>query len=209
MSGFIDGNFANLFLSENIPSYPLADKPGNANTACFELTYYQWANSFVPASVGSTDTNAPLAYLFAQGEPVRVGAGVVKFTRSFAQIPVTWYELEQVQYNYPGLDSNVGTVNYVPFGLRYAVTVQKLATVEHKYVLNTNIPYGNVSNVTIVTLRGQPTNRIGQGSYTDTLQTVPNVDPSIWVLSSDPVRWKGSLWEIVTKTVGYANVFYP
>lgn len=209
MSGFVDGNFIGQVLTANLVSYPLADKPNNANVAAFDLTYYQYANSYASANAGSTDSNAPLAYLYNQSPVERVGAGVVKYTRSYIQQPVTWYELEQIQYQYPGLDSNVGTSNWVAFGARYALVVQKLATVEHKYVINANIPFGNVSNVTIVTLRGQPTNRIGQGSFIDTQLTVPNTDPNVWVVSSDPVRWKGNLWEIVTKTVGYPNVFYP
>lgn len=209
MSGFVDGNFIGQVLTANIVSYPLADKPNNANTAAFDLTYYQYANTYVAVNVGATDTNAPLAYLYNQSTVERVGAGVVKYTRSFIQQPVTWYDLEQIQYSYPGLDSGINTTNWIPFGARNAMVVQKLATVKHEYVINTNIPYANVTNVTIITLNGQPINRIGQWFYGNTTLTVPNTDPSVYVVASDPTRWKGNLWEIVTKTVGYPNVFYP
>lgn len=209
MSGYIDGNFSTPFLTKNTVSFPLSDKPNNANVAQFDLTYVVWANSFSAANVGTTNPDAPNAYLFQHGSVENLGANVLQYTRSYIQQPFTWYDLEQVQYNYPGLDSGINTTNWVAFGARYALTVQKLATVKHEYVINANIPFSNVQNVTIVTLRGQPIQRIGQGSYTDTLQTVPATDPATWVISSDPQRYKGNLWEIVTKTVGYPNVFYP
>lgn len=208
-TGYFDGNYSAPYLSRNVVSYPLSDKPNNTNTACFDLTYYQWANTFVPAAVGATDNNAPNAFLYMQGPAERVGGGLVKYTRSLCQIPSTWYEMEQMQYAYPGLDSGVGTNNWIPYGLRSVTTVQKMATVRHDYTLNANIPFGNVSNVTIITLFGQPINRIGQWSAINATLTVPSTDPASYVLSSDPQRWKGSIWEIVTKTIGQANVFFP
>lgn len=209
MSGFVDGNFFGQILTANVVSFPLSDKPNNANTAAFDLTYYTYANSYVGVNVGSTDANAPLAYLYQQGPVQRVGADVVKYTRSFIQLPVTWYDCEQVQYSYPGLDSGVGTANWIPYGARNAMVIQKLATVKHEYTINTNIPTANVTNVTIVTVSGQPINRIGQWYYGSNVLTVPNVDPVTYVISSDPSRFKGNLWEIVTKTVGQPNVFFP
>lgn len=205
-TGFLDGNYAAPYLSKNVVSYPLSDKPGNANTACFDLTYFQWANTYASINVGSTDANAPLANFYMQGPVERVGAGVVKYTRSFCQQPVTWYEMEQISYTYPGLDSGVGTGNWVAYGARSAITMQKIATIKHEYVLNSNIPSGSMSQVTIITLNGQPINRIGQWFYGNAVLTVPSVDPTTWIVSCDAQRWKGNLWEIVTKQVNAANV---
>lgn len=212
MSGYIDapgGNLANAYLSENIVSYPLASVPNNANTRAFALTYYQYANAFVSANVGSTDNNAPNAYLYDQTPLDQVGGGIVKYTRSFCQLPFTWYDVEQIVYTYPGLDSGRGTANWTPFGSRVPITVPKLATVRHSYAINANVPSANVSPVTIVTLNGEPINRIGQWFYGNSVLTVPNVDPVVWTISSDPTRFRGGIWEIVTKTVGAPNVFYP
>ena len=207
MSGFTDGNFIAQVLTKNVVSYPLSDKPGNSGTMQFDLTYLQYANAYVALTVGGTDANAPLANFYSQGPVERVGAGVVRYTRSFMQQPVTWYEMEQVAYTYPGLDSGVGTNSWVAYGARSSITKQKLATIEHKYVINSNVPYANMTNVFLVTLFGQPINRIGQWSYVNTTLTVPSTDPSIYTISCDGARFKGNLWEIVTKTVTQANVF--
>ncbi len=209
MSGYIDGNFSTPFLTANYVSFPLSDKPNNANVKQFDLTYVCYANTFQAANVGTTDNNAPNAYLFQHGPVDLIGAGCVRYTRSYIQQPFTWYDCEQIQYSYPGLDSNIGTVNWIPFGARNAMVIQKLATVRHDYVINANIPSANVTNVTIITLNGQPINRIGQAYFGSSVLTVPNVDPSVYVVSSDPSRFRGNLWEIVTKTVGAPNVFYP
>jgi hypothetical protein len=209
MSGYIDGNFSTPFLTKNTVSYPLSDKPNNANVAQFDLTYVVWANSFSAANVGTTNPDAPNAYLFQHGSVENLGANVLQYTRSYIQQPFTWYDCEQLQYSYPGLDSGVGTSNWIPYGARNAMVIQKLATVKHDYVINANIPSGNVTNVTIITLNGQPINRIGQWYYGSNVLTVPNTDPVTYVVSSDPTRYKGNLWEIVTKTVGAPNVFFP
>ena len=206
MSGFLDGNFAGMYLSKNVVTFPWSDKPGNQDTACFDLTYFQWANSFTTAAVGSADANAPLANLYYQGPIERVGAGLLKFTRSFCQLPVTFYDMEQIQFTYPGLDSGVGTTNWVAFGARSCRTMSKVATIKHEFTINANIPFTSVTNITLILLNGQPTNRIGQWFYGNAVLTVPSTDPARYVVSSDPTRVKGSLWEIVTKSVSQANV---
>ncbi len=204
--GYLDGNYSAPYLTKNVVSYPLSDKPGNANVACFDLTYFQWANTFSAAAVGSTSTDAPLANLYMQGPVERVGAGVVKYTRYYCQTPVTWYDMEQVQFTYPGLDSGVGTTNWVAYGARSAITMQKVATIKHEYTINANIPTGSIQQVTIITLNGQPINRIGQWFYGNSVLTSPSTDPSIYIISSDATRFKGNLWEVVTKSVTRANV---
>lgn len=204
--GFLDGNYAAPFLSKNVVSYPLSDKPGNSNTACFDLTYFQWANTFSAPALGSTSADAPNANLYMHGPVERVGAKMVKFTRYYCQQPVTWYEMEQVSYTYPGLDSGIGTTNWVPYGARSAITMQKVATIRHDYNINANIPTGAISQVTVITLNGQPINRIGQWFYGNATLTVPSTDPTTFIISSDASRWKGNMWEIVTKSVSQANV---
>ncbi len=202
--GYLDGNYAAPVLSKNVVSFPLSDKPGNEGTACFELTYFQWANTFASAALGSTSTDAPLANLYMQGPLERVG--VVRFIRYYCQQPVTWYEMEQVSYTYPGLDSGVGTTNWVAFGARSAITMQKVATIKHEYTINANIPTASIQQVTVITLNGQPINRIGQWFYGNSVLTVPTTDPSVYIISSDAQRWKGNMWEIITKQVTRANV---
>ncbi len=213
MSGYIDApsaNFQTPFLVANVVSYPLADKPGNGNVRIFDLTYVVNEANYAAANVGDTDTNAPNANYCAQTSFEKIGAGVIRYGRQFAQLPVQWYEVEQVVYSYPGASTGTGGT-YLRYGARQPITLPKLATVNHFYVLSNNVPSTNVQNVFTLTanISGilQPVNWIGQISGTDSNTTNPSTDPANWIISSDPVRWKGLIWEIVTKSVTSPNTY--
>jgi hypothetical protein len=205
------GNTAIPFLEKNVVSYPLYGTPGNENIKLFDLQFVVAANAFTPASLGSTNALAPNAYLVAQSPLEKIGAGIVRYSRQYAEIPVTWYDIEQVVYSYPGRSTGTG-ISYSRYGARKPVSVPKLATANHSYFLNANVPSANVQTVTIVTgnimaNNPQPVDWIGELSAQDNTNTVPATDPNVWVLSSDPVRWMGPIWEVVTKTVTGPNTF--
>lgn len=202
---YFDGNFAAAFLEENSVSYPL-NVPNNSGTRIYSLQFVQWENAYADATLGSTLNAAPSSYLVEQSPATRIGAGMIRFERVYAEIPQLWVEAQQIVYTYPGLSS--GTLfTYNRYGLRRPTTVPKLATVTHEYVLSNTIPTANISNVTIVTLNGQPVDWIGEASAQDNTNTVPNVDPSTWTIASDPRLWRGTIWEIVTQTITGPNTF--
>jgi hypothetical protein len=205
MSGYIDGSYANAFLTDNTVSYPL-NVPNNSGTRLYSLTYVQAAANYADATLGSTSNDAPNAYLVEQSPATRIGAEMVEFQRTYAEIPVTWTEAQQIVYTYPGLSSGTG-FSYQRYGSRRPTTVPKLATVTHEYVLSNSVPTANIAAVTIVTLNGQPVDWIGQASAQDNTNTVPNADPSTWTVASDPRLWRGTIWEIVTQTVTGPNTF--
>jgi hypothetical protein len=212
--GYIDSpsaNWATAFLVENVVSFPLSDKPGNENIKQYDLTFVQAANVFTYANLGTNSALAPNAYLVEQSPLQKIGAGIIRYSRTYCEVPVQYYDFEQVFYSYPGKSSGTG-VTYSRYGARKPITVPKLATVNHFFTLNANIPTANVQTVTIVTgnimaNNPQPVDWIGELSGQDNSNTVPNADPSPWIMSSDPVRWKGTIWEIVTKTVTQPNAF--
>ena len=214
MSGYIDApsaNWATPFLIKNVVSYPLCDKPGNENIKLYDLTFVVAQNVFAYANLGDNSALAPNAYLVEQSPIEKIGAGIVQYSRQYAEIPVTWYDVEQVMYSYPGKSSGTG-ITYSRYGARKPITVPKLATANHSYFLNANVPSANVQTVTIVTgnimaNNPQPVDWIGELSAQDNTNTVPNADPSPWIMSSDPIRWKGTIWEIITKTVTQPNTF--
>ena len=214
MPGYLDfpgGNSANAWLEHNVVSYPLSSVPNNASTTVFDLTFVVAENAYVAANLGSNTALAPNAYLVEQSPVEKIGAGIVRYKRTYAQIPVTWYDIEQVFYSYPGRSTGTG-VNYSRYGARKPVTVPKLATANHSYFLNANVPTGNVQAVTIVlgnimANNPQPVDWIGELSGQDNTNTNPSTDPATWILSSDPVRWMGPIWEVITKTVTQPNTF--
>ena len=210
MSGYIDAPNANLatpFLIANVVTYPWADKPGNGNVKNFALTYLVNEANSAAANVGDTSADAPSANFYEQSPIEKVGANVWRYTRMFSQLPATWFDGEQVIYTYPGLTSG-SFFTYARYGARLPITVPKFATVNHAYFLSTNCPSANLQTVTVPTANGQPCNYIGLGSAQDnTTFTSPSTDPASWIISSDPNRLHGLLWEIVTKSVTGPNTF--
>ena|ERR1700680_4805581 len=203
MSGFIDGPASNLttpFLMSNVVSYPLSDKPGNGNTKVFALTYCVQQANFAYANIGDNDGNAPGANFFEESPIKKIGAGVIEYTRFFAQLPTQYYEIDQVVYNFPGASSGTG-FTYQRYGARRPCVVSKVATVNHWFAISANVPTSLVQQVTLITANGQPCDWIGQLSGIDNTSTNPGGDPSTWILSSQPQRWHGNIWEIITKTV--------
>ncbi len=214
MSGYLDfpgGNSSIPWLEKNVVSYPLSGVPNNSNVKVYDLQFVVASDSYAAATLGSNNNLAPNAFLVAESPIEKIGAGIVRYSRKYAEIPVTWYDIEQVFYSYPGRSNGTG-FSYLRYGARKPITVPKLATANHSYFLNANVPTGNVQAVTIVlgnimANNPQPVNWIGELSAQDNTNTVPATDPATWILSSDPVRWMGPIWEIVTKTVTAPNTF--
>ena len=98
MSGYVDGNFANAFLTSNVVSYPF-QIPNNSTTALFTLEYVQNAVNYTAASLASNSADAPNAYLVEQGPVTKIGS-LVKYTRIYCQQPVGWTETQQTTYTF-------------------------------------------------------------------------------------------------------------
>lgn len=198
---YADGNYAAAYRVSNVVSYPFP-WPSNSTTAQFDLEYIQWANSYSAATLDATSADAPSAYLVDQGPVTKIAPGVVRFARTYCQLPSNWTETQQIAFTFPGLSGppspNINTFN--PYYYRAPATLYKIATVYHNYshgatspTLATTFQATDGSNV--VDYIGYQNPNIGAGL------TSPNTEPITYTVSSDSAMIRGLIWEMVTMTV--------
>lgn len=196
---YADGNFSAAFLTANVVSYPFP-WPNNSNVAQFALEYIQWANTYVPAALGSTSADAPgSAVLVEQGPLRKIAPGVVRYARTYCQVPVMWGETQQMAYTYPGLSAGSGA-SWNPYFYRQPVTLYAIATVLHTFTSSATAPTLDPSFIVtdgnnVVDYIGVGNPNIGAG-FTD-----PASEPSTYNVTSDSQLLKGLIWEKVSATV--------
>jgi len=105
---YSDGNYATPFLTSNVVSYPFP-WPNNSNVARFDLEYIVFANAYTPAALDSNFADAPSAFMVSQGPVQKIAPGVVRYARTYVQVPQTWAETQQVAYTFPGLSEGIGS----------------------------------------------------------------------------------------------------
>jgi hypothetical protein len=196
---YADGNYSAAYLVENVVSYPF-QWPNNSNVAQFDLEYIQWANTYAPAALGSTSSDAPgSAGLVEQGPVIKIAPGVVRFKRSYCQLPQTWGETQQVAYTFPGLSTGTGS-SWQPYGLRQPVTLYAIATVTHTFTSSATAP--TLDNTFIVTDGNYVVDYIGTGNPNiGAALTNPISEPATYNVSSDSQLLRGIIWEKVSVVV--------
>lgn len=198
MSGYVDGNYANAFLTENVISYPFI-WPNNSNVAQFALTYVQFQNAYVEPTLGSNSADAPSAYLVEKGPIQKIGAGVLKFQRVYCQLPVTWNETQQMAYTFPGLTYGTGAT-WTAYGTRSPITLYAIATVAHTFTVSATPP--TLDNTFIVTDGGNVVDYIGvQNPNIGAGTTSPASEPISYNVTSESRLIKGLFWEKISATV--------
>lgn len=80
--------------------YPLFDK-GCADHLVVTRTYEGPLSTYAAAAIGTADAVYGTAYLVEQGPLQDVGGGCVRYTRTFATVPVQWSELESFVFVFP------------------------------------------------------------------------------------------------------------
>lgn len=198
---YADGNYTTAYLVQNVVSYPFL-WPSNSTTAQFELEYIQFANAYSAANLGSNSADAPSAYLVEQGPVNKIAPGVVRYSRTYCQLPVNWTETKQVAYTFPGLSGPVvpNTNTFNPYYFRAPSTMYKIATVYHNYSQGAVSPtldatFQVTDGGNVVDYIGPQNPNIGAGS------TSPSVEPANYTVSSDASMIRGLIWEKVTMTV--------
>src|SRR5688572_1802572 len=68
--------------------YPFR-KNGDRVSALFEEEYWQEKRTFTPEALKTPHEELPGFYLVAESEPVEMIAELLKFTRTYARVPVT------------------------------------------------------------------------------------------------------------------------
>lgn len=195
---YADGNYASPYLVSNVVSYPF-QWPNNSTTSQFDLEYIQWANSYTGLALGTNSDDAPNAILVEQGPVRKIAPGVVRYSRVYCQLPVTWAETMQVAYTFPGLSAGAGST-WNPYFYRGPVTLYAIATVTHSYTSSESPP--TLDNTFIVTDGGNVVDYIGTGNPNiGAGTTTPAIEPATYNVSSDSQLIKGLIWEKVSVVV--------
>jgi hypothetical protein len=194
---YIDGNYANAFLTRVDLSFPLAT-PNNGGTSQVDAVWVQNAANYSSKAVGATNPAFSGYYLSANGPLRYIGAGLVEYSETYNGLPSSWGEVEQVVFTFPGR-SGIGADNvWSPYLLAKPITIPRIATITHTYSLTQPTP----DTITVITDDGLPVDYIGQQNPENGVGlTVPSTPPSTYTISSDVRLWKGSIWEKITKTV--------
>lgn len=196
---YYDGTYSSAYLVSNVVTYPFA-WPNNSTTARFDLEYVQLASSYSPPALGSTSADAPgSAVLVSQGPLRKISPGMVRFTRTYCQVPATWGETQQVAYTFPGLSTGTGS-SWQPYGLRQPVTLYAIATVTHTYTSSNTAP--TLDNTFIVTDGNYVVDYIGTGNPNiGATLTSPSAEPATYNVSSESQLLTGLIWEKTSMVV--------
>ena len=196
---YADGNYAAPYLVSNVVSYPFP-WPNNSNTAKFDLEYIVLASAYATAALGSTSADAPgSAVLVEQGPLLKIAPGMVRYARSYCQVPATWGETQQMAYTFPGISTGSGN-NWQAYGLRQPVTLYAIATVTHSYTSSATAP--TLDNTFIVTDGNYVVDYIGTGNPNiGSTFTDPATEPASYNVTSESHLLLGIIWEKTSATV--------
>jgi len=201
MSVYIDGNYTTAFLTSNVVSYPYI-WPNNSTVAVFDLEYIQTAAAYSAANLSSNSADAPSAYLVEQGPVTKIAPGLVKFRRTYSQLPATWTETQQMAYTFPGKSGPPApsTTSFNPYYYRAPVTLYAIATLVHTYSQGATSPtldaaFQVTDGGNVVDYIGYQNPNIGAGL------TSPTAEPATYTVSSSAQLIRGLIWEKVTATV--------
>lgn len=195
---YADGNYSTAYLVSNVVSYPFP-WPNNSNVAQFDLEYVQWANTYTEATLASNSADAPSAFLVGKGTIKKIAPGVIRYARTYCQVPATWTETQQMAYTFPGLTSG-SAGSWKAYGSRAPVTLYAIATAVHTFTVSQTPP--TLDNTFIVTDGGNVVDYIGtQNPNIGAGSTSPASEPATYNVSSESHLFRGLIWEKISSTV--------
>jgi hypothetical protein len=104
-----------------------------------ELMAYQWSEfNAAPLPLNTVHPDYPGYYLTAESERSDVGNGLVKWKRTYCQIPAERYEASSLLYLYPGIDlayTVPGTPTVVPVSRRIPTSIATNARLVYDYYI--------------------------------------------------------------------------
>lgn len=83
---------------------------GDVSSFIVEQDYQVLLTSYSPLALSTAHGTYTNAYLVRESELENIGAGVVKFTRTYAQIPASRSDYETFNFKFPGLLATTGGV---------------------------------------------------------------------------------------------------
>jgi len=183
----------------------------NTNNLQVAETYIQLRSSFAAQAIDTGSSRNSGYYLIDESPVEPMGPGlspVVQFTRTYAAVPASRSETVRVLFNYPGKSSGSGA-SWLRYGLRRPITLEVNATDAFQYFRITTGSGGPTpSAITVPTLSSEVVDYFGVGydtspPYSLIGTTSPASEPSSYVVSNAISRWKGNIWQMVTRTVPY------
>lgn len=170
-------------------------------------TYIQNRSSYAPQAVGTESTRHSSFYLVEESAIEPVGpdsSGLVRFTRTYAEVPDTRDETSTIVYNYPGKSFGIGA-NWERYGLRRPTSLLVPATDEVSYFISSDgsTPLPALS---IPLLDDEVVDFFGNAyetvpPYGSIGTTVPSSEYTTYTISCTIQRWKGKIWEKRVRTV--------
>jgi hypothetical protein len=178
--------------------------------------YVQAVSTYKPLPISTADYQYKTAYLVDETEERRE-KGHVFFRRTYATVPSSRSERQEMVFTFPGQSAIVRSVvdgkqvtRWDRYGAKRTATVFREALVQISYSLtapSTALP-------TQITYDGQPVDFTGEvysddgGTFLG--NTSPISAPSTFVVSDVARRWRGDIWErtrvTVSRTGGASSV---
>lgn len=195
---YADGNYSTAYLVSNVVTYPFT-WPNNSTKAQYDLEFVQWQNTYTAATLGDTSVYSGSAVLVEQGPIRKIAPGVIRYSRTYCDVPATWGETQQMAYTFPGLSTGAGS-SWQPYGLRQPVTLYAIATITHSYTSSATAP--TLNPVFIVTDGNYVVDYIGAGNPNiGATLTSPSIEPANYTVSSESRMLRGLIWEKTTSNV--------
>lgn len=198
-SGYSAKSFINEIASTSI------DNTDNIQIA---ETYQILRSAYARAAIGSESTRHSSYFLIDQTGADPVGEGnsqLVRYTLTYAHVPVSRNETVITQYTYPGIASGAGQY-FQRYGLRRPVTLEVNATDAYDYFVSTDGSGQTLPALSIPTLDSEVVDFFGAAydsvpPYDSLGNTDPLSEPSTYTVSFAITRWKGNIWQKVKRTV--------
>ena len=197
--------------------YPFGEQ-GDVATKIVYQPLLQLADRYVAPTIGGAFSDAlanfsgsPVsigtAYCIGDSAPQLVEAGLVSFTRGWANIPATSYDYALIPVTFPALRNMRPSFS--------AVVMSKVSTEYYRvqaattYATPDNLPVAAISNVTSTS--GIDVPLLSSVELNNFLTGIYATDPSIddyqsastysIVVDCKIERWKGNIWKVITSRV--------
>jgi hypothetical protein len=185
---------------------PLADGPkvyafdADSQSTNYKQQFVQNASDWTPLAWGTEgDTGY---YLVDESQPENIDAGMVRWTRTYSQVPQAHTEFEAVAYNYNTIyvwDPNVPPAgNWILFSQVVSFTTMITSKVNYTYY-RTDDPGNDITIDLAWKIFQLANNYFFQG--TDPYADLDNVPPFYLGDDSSVTRWRGNIWRKANRMV--------
>lgn len=101
-----DGGFA-IATACSLPVFS-SPIPAVSTEYVLKQDFMQARNNFAALAFNTTHPDYPTFYLVEEGEKLDQGGAVIRWTRTYAKVPVTHYEYQSANYSFIGMTTDAG-----------------------------------------------------------------------------------------------------